>query len=54
MDLHLKQEVFSFLKRRYPQNQSGETNRKFDSEIIPIDNADSNTHDLVFQSGVKF
>lgn len=38
LDEHLKQKVFGFLKKRYPQNQSSSENRKFESMITPVDN----------------
>lgn len=38
LDSHLEKNVLSFLKQRYPQNESNEANRKFESMITPIDN----------------
>lgn len=54
LDDHLRKKVLPFLKQRYPQNESNDANRKFQSVITPVDNFDSNSNDLVYPSQVKF
>lgn len=54
MDNCLKNNLFPFYLKMYPQSEESEINLSLLNSISETDNFLSNKNDLVFRSGVKF